>query len=69
MSTYDQLPVAQCPLNARERDAALSALNDFLAWAGAPGDWGYQSKLGVLTKHLHNLRAEIVMAPPRQEEA
>ncbi len=60
--TYDEMPVANLPLNETERARMLAALDTFLGYAGSPGDWGYASKLGVLTKHLHELRALLTAA-------
>lgn len=57
---FDQLPLATCPLSLEERARWINVLDPLLKYAGSPGDWGYESKLGIITKHLHRLRAELV---------
>ena len=56
---YLELPISTHPLSASEKVRWLDALDALLRYAGAPGDWGYESKLGLTTDHLHKLRAEI----------
>jgi hypothetical protein len=58
--TYDEMPVANSPLNEIERAKMLTAVGAFLSYAGSPGDWGYATKLGALTKRMHELRALLV---------
>lgn len=67
--TYDQMPLSECRLSPEERARWLAVLDPLLRYAGSPGDWGYQSKLGVLTKHLYALRAELVREPDNNAEA
>ena len=58
--TFDQLPLAESALTIEERARWINVLDPLLKFAGAPGDWGYQSRLGIITKHLHAIRAELV---------
>lgn len=58
--TFDELPLAVTALSIEERARWISVLDPLLKYANSPGDWGYQSKLGVLTQRLHQVRAEIV---------
>lgn len=57
---YSEMPLAACPLSGRERDTVLGHLDLLLRYLGAPGDWGYESKLGQMTIRLAELRNEIV---------
>lgn len=57
--SFESLPLAECPLSPDERARWIEALNALLKYAGAPGDWGYSSQLGILTKHLHRVRSEL----------
>lgn len=58
--TYDEMPLSESPLSIEERARWIAVLDPLLKYAGSPGDWGYQSKLGVLTQKLLQARAEIV---------
>lgn len=60
MMNYSEMPVANCPLRDAERDTVLAHLDPLLRYLGAPGDWGYESKLGQMTIRLNELRNEIV---------
>ena len=68
VADFASLPIAKTALSAKERDEALARFNDFLGWAGNPAQWGNNTKLGVLVKRMHNLRAEIAMTPPRERQ-
>ena len=57
--SFESLPLAECALSAEERASWVQAINALLKYAGAPGDWGYGSQLGILTQHLHRVRAEL----------
>lgn len=57
--TFDELPLAESELSIEERARWIAALDPLLKYAGSPGDWGYQSKLGVLTQKLYQIRSEI----------
>lgn len=61
---YSDMPLSTCPLNQSERERWLDVLSVILRYAGAPGDWGYESKLGMTTKHLIELRQEIANQQP-----
>jgi hypothetical protein len=58
--TFDAMPLAASPLSIEERARWIAVLDPLLRYAGSPGDWGYESKLGILTKHLYSVRAQIV---------
>ncbi len=57
---YNEMPIAACPLSDGERARMLMHLDQLLRYLGAPGDWGYESKLGLMTIRLSELRNEIV---------
>lgn len=57
--TFDDLPLAECPLSIEERAKWINVLDPLLRYAGRPGDWGYGSKLGLLTQRLLQVRQEI----------
>lgn len=57
---FSEMPVADCPLSDLERGKMLAHLDPLLRYLGAPGDWGYESKLGQMTIRLNELRNEIV---------
>ena len=67
MSAYNDMPLVAHPLNERERSTLLLRLDDLLKFLGAPGDWGYESKLGVMTQQLLALRREIAKSPTERE--
>jgi len=56
---FDELPLATSLLTIKERVRWIAVLDHLLAYAGSPGDWGYQSKLGLLTKTLYQVRTEL----------
>lgn len=58
--SFDKLPLASCNLSIEERAKWLNVLDPLIMYAGRPGDWGRESKLGVLTMRLMQARAEIV---------
>lgn len=60
---FDELPLSTTSLSLEERARWIAVLDPLLKYANSPGDWGYQSKLGVLTQKLHQVRAEIVSDP------
>ena len=66
---YAQCPVAALALDQRERAEVLDSLGAFLQSVGAPGDYGYDSKLGRLVHAASELRQEIERTPARAEEA
>lgn len=47
-------------LSNAERKLILMRIDDLLRMLGAPGDWGYGTKIGELTRILHIARASIV---------
>lgn len=64
---YEDMPLAASPLRRPHRDTLLLRLRDLLQFLSAPGDWGYQSKLGVMTQQLIALEREIQRTPPEEE--
>lgn len=60
MSAYETLPLGT--LRAREQIILLMRLDDLLKFLGAPGDWGYNTKLGMMTLRLIELRQQIAKA-------
>lgn len=63
--SFEQLPLASSPLSLEERAKWINVLDPMLKYAGRPGDWGRESKLGVLTMRLMQTRAEIVATKGR----
>lgn len=57
--SFEDLPLAASPLSEEERARWISGIEPLLKYAGAPGDWGYGSQLGILTKHLHRVKASL----------
>lgn len=58
--TFNELPMATCQLSIEERARWINVLDPLLKYAGSPGDWGYESKLGLLTMRLLEVRRELV---------
>lgn len=56
---YVACPIARLPLNAEERAEAIEALRGLKLALSAPGDYGYDSKLGRLLQWADDLRIEI----------
>lgn len=57
--SFRDLPIATCPLNAEERDETIEALRTFALDLGAPGDYGYESRLGIILKVANELRVDL----------
>lgn len=57
MAKLLDLPLGR--INATERDRLLEEISPLLKYLGAPGDWGYGTKLGELTFFLHQVHAEV----------
>lgn len=62
--TFDRLPLASCCLSPQEAGRWINVINPLLKYAGSPGDWGRDSKLGLLTIHLLQARAEMLSMAP-----
>ena len=60
--TFDELQLASCSLSIEERARWINVLDPLLSYAGRPGDWGRESKLGLLTMRLMQVRAELADA-------
>lgn len=52
-------PLCISPLSESERARLLSLLDPLVRFLGAPGDWGYGTKLGDTTIRLIALKKEI----------
>ena len=65
-STFESLPLASCSLSIAERERWINVLDPLIKYAGRPGDWGRESKLGVLTMRLMQARAEIAATEGRE---
>lgn len=63
---YAQCPIAELPLSAEERAEAIEALSTLTLNLAAPGDYGYDSKLGRLVHAADELRREIERTPARE---
>lgn len=66
--TFQEMPLSASPLSDREREILLLRLDDLVRFLGAPGDWGYQSKLGRWAQRLHALRNEVANAKTKQAQ-
>lgn len=62
MATKNDVPLCSSPLNSEEALQLEINLMPLLRYLGSPGDWGYKTKLGILTIFLRELRAEIRQA-------
>ncbi len=66
--SFDELPLASCAPSLEERARWINVLDPLLRYAGSPGDWGRESKLGQLTMRLMQVRAELADASTLPEE-
>lgn len=57
---FDDLSLATSALSMEERAKWINVLDPLLKYAGSPGDWGRESKLGLLTVRLMQVRQELV---------
>ena len=60
--TFDSLPLASNPPSLEERARWIEVIDPLLKYAGRPGDWGRESKLGILTARLMHVRSELLDA-------
>ena len=67
--TFEELPLATCSLSIEERAKWINVLDPLLKYAGRPGDWGRETKLGLLTQRLLQVRQELVQAESKEESA
>lgn len=56
---FDELPMPK--LSMEERVKILAALEPLVKYLGSPGDWGYSTKLGILTIKLLEVRQQLMM--------
>lgn len=56
-----------CALTTREQQNLLQHITALSVVLGAPGDWGYGTRLGDLTLELLSLRAAVQEAPTREQ--
>ena len=56
---YQDLPLSSSPLSHDEAVKIETLLDPLLRYLGSPGDWGYETKLGLMTLELKRLRSEI----------
>jgi len=66
LSAFEVLP--DCEVSARDRSRLLMRIDDVLRTLGAPGDWGYGTKLGELTRVLHAQKQVLCAAPKEAPE-
>lgn len=59
IQNFNNLPLSSSPLSKEEVLRLEANLMPLLRYLGAPGDWGYETKLGRLTQVLHGLRSDI----------
>lgn len=57
--SFAALPLASTSPSLEERARWINVLDPLLRYAGRPGDWGRESKLGLLTMRLLQVRAEL----------
>lgn len=65
---FDALPLASYGPTREERCRWIAALDALLRYAGSPGDWGYESKLGQIITRLIQVRAELADASTLPQE-
>ena len=53
---FDNLPLASVVPSGEECEKLIAAMDPLLSATGSPGQWGYNTKLGVLTECLGSLR-------------
>lgn len=61
--------ISASPLRETERATLLIRINDTLRFLGAPGDWGYGTRLGDLTLELLWLRQQLQNSAALESEA
>lgn len=61
------VPMSASPLTEREAMELEVHLSDLARFLGAPGDWGYASKLGQFTKSTHQMLAELRINMEQQQ--
>ncbi|QIL81772.1 hypothetical protein G7047_19015 [Diaphorobacter sp. HDW4A] len=52
---FDNLPLAAVAPSGEECEKWIAALDTLLRVAGSPGQWGYNTKLGILTECLGSI--------------
>jgi len=56
---YSEMPLVGSPLSEVEKARLLAHLEPLLRFLGAPGDWGYETKLGQMTIRLRELNNDL----------
>ncbi len=69
MATFSERSLSSTALSIEEKAKWLAVIDPLLKYAGSPGDWGYESKLGALINALHEIRREIVREPSSGAES
>jgi len=62
LEKFNDLPLCRSPLSRDEAIRLECNMTPLMRFLGSPGDWGYQSKLGQLTKLLAELHGEVAKA-------
>lgn len=62
-ANFDDMPLAIYALSIEEKARWINVLDPLLKYAGRPGDWGHDSKLGLLTMRLLQVRQQLVQEP------
>ena len=63
--SYADAPIASMPLSRKEKERIVPALRALLKAVGSPGDFGYESKLGIFLKASIDLTKLINEEPDR----
>ncbi|GKT19758.1 hypothetical protein AVHY2522_23655 [Acidovorax sp. SUPP2522] len=63
---FEGLPLATSRLSIEERARWINVLDPMLRYAGRPGDWGRESKLGLLTQRLLQVRQELTQGEVKE---
>jgi hypothetical protein len=66
---FSDLPLAACPLSPVESVRMMDAIDEFRKKAGSPGDFGYDSRLGIVLCKLYDIAAELRKATATAPEA
>ena len=51
--------MASCPLNALESVRVVDAIDELRKKIGPPGDYGYESRLGIILNKLYDVAGEL----------
>ena len=56
---FSDLPLASMPLSPVKSVRIMDAIDEFRNKAGSPGDFGYESRLGIILAKLYDVAGEL----------